>query len=191
MEWINIANRRGIFLSLILLFCISCQQHKTHNAYALYYVDEQSKVMDSRMLLDRVSLEYFKDSILIQKIFPGSDSSYFEVHLIRQGDNFYERRSRGNDFGELFGTDYILTLSLKDATFIYKSARESPLSASDFSYADCKYKIRRDGDGYISIKQSIVDTTFTEQFYYDEQFRINKYIVTFQDNKLVYEIASK
>jgi len=143
------------------------------------------------MFLDRVSLEYFRDSIVIQKIFPGSDSSYFEVHLIKQGDNFYERRSRGNDFGDLFGTDYILTLSLKDATFIYKSAREFPSTPSDFSYADCNYKIRRDGDGYVSIKQSMVNTTFTEQFYYDERFHINKYIITFQDNKLVYEITSK
>lgn len=187
MVWIYTVSKTRVFLPfIIILFCTFCKQHCEYATYTLRYVPQLSTVIDSQMLLDRVSLVYFKDSIIARKYFP--DSFYFEVPLIRLGCNFYEIRRKSNDYGTFLGKDFILTLSFNDTTFIYNSAQEIALTASDYSYADCKYCIKKDKDAYVSVKRSTIDTTFSEQFFYDNRFCISMYIVTFKNNKLVYKL---
>ena len=110
----------------------------------------------------------------------------YENLYFRIGNNLWEKRHRSNDFGEFLKIDSIPTFFLNDTSFIYKSAREIFPVVRIYSYADCRYIIKKQGEEYVTVKQSTIDTTYKEIFFYDKDFNIHKYINTYKDNYCVY-----
>jgi hypothetical protein len=127
---------------------------------------------------------YNKDSIIIKNYYKGS---YFQYTYFWKNNDFYEERHIVNYPEQIFEIDTILTFSHKDTAFLYHSNRDDFIvTLVDLSLFNSKYTILQDRKGYRTIKQSLVDTTYTEIFYYDQNYDIYKFVNTWRDNKCIY-----
>jgi hypothetical protein len=94
-----------------------------------------------------------------------------------------------NPFTDYLGIDTILTFAQKDTTFIYKSKRDDAIVLFvDLSLFDSKYTISKDGNNYKTVKQSLADSTYKEIIFYDKNYRIYKFINTWQGYECVYTV---
>ena len=140
-----------------------------------------STIISPQFAMDKITITY-KDSIYLKRFY----NPIFESTLFKVENNVFEARQIRNWNYDLLGIDSILTLSLKDTTFIYHSTFDFPVLVPQLSLADCKYIIQKNGHHNMTIKQSLLDTTFTEIFYYDNDFNIYKYVNTYKENKCIY-----
>jgi len=170
-------------LLIFIITMLSCGNNHSKKKYVLMFESDQSVVEENRLIFDSLLMSCFKDSIVFLKC---SNDKCFESLFVKNENGFFEVRDRYSDIGEYLGTDTILTFSKKDTTFTYKSAYEFVPIVLSLSYADCVYKIRRTENNYITIKQSLIDTTYREIFFYDKEYNIYKFINTWKDNQCVY-----
>ncbi|GHT00795.1 hypothetical protein FACS189421_13230 [Bacteroidia bacterium] len=127
---------------------------------------------------------YDKDSILIKNYYNGH---YYQNVYFNREDNFFEKRYVTNLPEDIFEVDTILSFSKKDTTFIYKSNRDDFIvTLIDLSLFNSHYIIQGENNNYTLIKQSLVDSTYKEIFFYDKNYHIYKYVNTWKDNKCVY-----
>ena len=90
------------------------------------------------------------------------------------------------EFTGFIKLDTILTFSKVDTSFLYKSGMSFIPTFLDYEKADCIYITRKIGNEYLLIKQSTVETSFKEMFFYDENYNISKYIHSWKNNRYVY-----
>lgn len=176
-------NVKYTLLFLFVFFIFSCSKQEENKKITLILDSQNSNYTDERLLLDSI-LFIYEDSI---RMFRYEGDYTYEVVFLKKNESVFELRKRFNEIpDESFGIDTILTFCMKDTSFIFKSAFEFIPLVFYYTMADNKYTISKDGDMYVTIKQSLVDSTYTEKFYYDEKFRIKKFINTYQDNTCTY-----
>jgi hypothetical protein len=170
-----------IIVVSLLSFCCN-KQNDNYKRVTLFLDFKNSQYTDNRFLIDSINVEY-NDSI---KIIRYTGDYQFESIYYKNKNGIYESRKRCNEELECFGTDTILTFYKSDTTFIYNSAYEFISLVFYYTLADCKYDIIKENDIYKTIKQSLIDTTYREKFFYDENYNIYKYINTWKENECVY-----
>lgn len=177
---------KNTFFILLIFLLVSCNHHNNNkeSSCVLIFSPENSNVMEKSLLFDSILIKnYYNDSILISKY---SNGKPIEAIFFNNNGSLWEKRYKCNDFGEFLGIDSILTFSKQDATFFYKSERVFIPIVWQYSFADCLYSIGKIGNEYITTKQSFVDTSYKEIFYYDKDYDIYKFINTWKNNKCVY-----
>lgn len=176
---------KNTFFVLLMFLLVSCnKQSNKEFSYVLIFSPENSNVIKKSLLFDSIFIKnYYNDSILISRY---SNAKPIEAIFFNDNGSFWEKRYRCNDLGEFLGIDSILTFSKKDATFFYKSERVFIPIIWQYSFADCLYSISKVGNEYITTKQSLVDTSYKEIFYYDKDYNIYKFINIWKNNKCVY-----
>ena len=168
-------------ITLIITLC-SCKDH--NKTIILNFDFDLSSVYEKRLIRDSIVIQYYSnDSILLLKY---SNGDYKQSVYFKMGNAFFERRISVSEIGEFVRIDSVLTFSKSDTVFGYKSARKFIPTVLDLSYADCIYTIKHESNGYMSIKQSVIDTTYKEIYFYDMNYNIFKYINTWKDNQCVY-----
>jgi len=180
-----VTNIKYIFIVILSFLFFSCNKQRDKElSYILLFNPESSNVIEKSLILDSILIKnYSNDSILFSKY---SNGRYIESFYFNSNGEFWEERIKGNDYGKFLGIDSILTFSKKDTTFMYKSVREFIVLVPELSLASCKYSILKEGNEFKTIKQSLVDTTYKEFFYYDKDYRIYKFVNTWKDNTCVY-----
>ena len=172
-----------IITSISLLFC--CNKNNNYEKHVTLLLDTiDSNYSDERFLIDSINIE-FTDSISV--FFNTGDYTNLRV-FYKHKNGMYEIRERFNEKpdSEYLGIDTILTFYKSDTTFIYHSAFDFIPLVFYYSFADCKYEMLKENDTYKTIKQSLIDTTYREIYYYDKYYNIYKYINTWKDNNCVY-----
>ena len=169
------------FFMLIIAF-YSCKN--LDKIIILNFDDELSTVRDESLIRDSIVIKYYSDdNILLLKY---SNGDFKQCDYFKMDNAFFERRISVTDIGKFVKIDSILTFSKIDTFFEYKSAREFIPIVQVYSYADCIYNIIHEKNEYMTIKQSAIDTTYKEIFFYDKNYNIFKYINTWKDNQCVY-----
>lgn len=118
---------------------------------------------------------------------------YLEIKFIKNNNSFSELRERfrgniekGNLSFKSINIDTLPIFSIKDTSFTYKSKRQYYPTTIDLSLGDAQYKVKKQGNTYRSFRQSIIDSLYSECYYY-EDFKIIKYIVKYRGNICVYK----
>lgn len=170
-----------LFVILLLIF-ISCSKNELKKSITLVLDVNESTYTDERFLIDSIKVVY-SDSIYIQRY--TGDYTYGSV-FYKSKDKVFEMRERCDEESECFGFDTILTFSKSDTTFMYKSAYDFISIVFQYTLANSKYSIYKEGNMFVTTKQSLVDSTYTEKYYYDEFFLISKFVNTYKDNICIY-----
>ena len=183
----NINNYKSfisIFITLLLLF--SCGNFVEKNEfYTLYYSPENSTKEKSSGWDSLLIRNYKNDSIIINHYF--RNKNYYQRFYFYKDGSFYERREVSNIHTEYYSRDTLLIFSKKDTVYKYQSKRDDFfVTIFDFALYNGKYIIKRDSDIYISKMQSIKDKNYSEFYYYDENYQINKFVYTFYSDTSVY-----
>jgi len=56
----------------------------------------------------------------------------------------------------------------------------------DLSLGDARYKIENNKDAFVFNKKSTIDNSYEEEYYYDMNFNIIKYVVKYRGNIYIY-----
>jgi hypothetical protein len=171
-------------LTCVIFFCLfSCGEKQTKSYLLLY--DTESSSMGKPFFRDSILITYYdKDSIIIKNYYNGD---YYQNIYFWDENSYAEKRFITNYPEQIFEIDTILTFTNKDTTFLYLSNRDNFIvTLVDLSLCNSKYIIMQEKKGYKMIKQSTIDTTYTETFFYDDNYNICKFINTWQGNKCVY-----
>lgn len=170
-----------ILLLVLIELCISCIK-KDDNKIILFLNQKESTINDPELIMNTMSITY-GDSIFIERTYGSKKfkSSYFKVE-----DGIYEGRHRGMDETQIYKIDSILTFARKDTSFTYNSAFDFPTLLFQLSLTDCNYAISKSEEGHITVKQSLIDTTYKEIFFYDKDFVVYKFINYYGNNRCVY-----
>ena len=170
-----------VIIAISFLFC--CNKNNVKEKHVTLLLDiKNSQCNDDRFLIDSINIEY-SDSL--RMFFSTGD--YKHLKVFHKGKNgIYEIRKRFNEEIECFGTDTILTFYKSDTIFLYHSAFNFVPIVFYYGFADCKYELLKENDTYKTIKQSLIDTTYKEIFFYDKDYKIYKFINTWKDNECVY-----
>jgi len=176
--------KRIIFFIFIISFVCACSKHDNKLCKTVLFFDSTiSHVQEKKLIRDSIVINHFSnDSIVFLKYY---DGDFAQFNYFYKNDKLFEKRLKGSFGNDFLGIDSILTFSKKDTTFLYHYNRFLVM-VTDYSYADCIYIIKNKGNEYITIKQSTIDTTYKEIFFYDKNFNIYKYINTWKGNKYVY-----
>lgn len=172
---------------ICILIC-SCNENKIANNRINLIMDATtSTVIDKRFCLDSISFHYDKDSVFMYKHF---SNRYFETSFFYSKNDLYEWRDIYDDLaGAYLGKDSILTFSTKEISFVYNSTIEFITTTWDYPFADCKYEIKKIGDdNYTTTKQSLVDTTYKEIYFYNKNYQVSKFINTYKGNICIYTL---
>jgi hypothetical protein len=181
-EIIDIMKRRSFSIVIIFLLFSCCKPKVSSTDITLFLDTIESQYTDDRFLIDSICIEY-RDSMSITRY---TGDYQFKSQYYKKADGIYEVRERWKEGFEYLGIDTILTFCKSDTTFIYNSAYDFISIVFQYTLADAKYSILKENDTYKTIKQSLIDTTYTETFFYVDKFNIYKFINTWQDNKCVY-----
>lgn len=174
---------RLIFFPVVILSLFSCNKSNIgHTDITLVLDKKESQYNDERFLIDSIFIEY-NDSIKITRY---TGNYQFQSIYHKKENGIYEIRERCNEELECFGADTILTFYKSDTTFIYDSAYDFMSTVFQYTLGNSKYNFKHTGNIYETVKQSLIDTTYTETFLYDDNFIINKFINTWQENRCVY-----
>lgn len=181
---ISIINKYFVLLLLIMFFLFSCSNKKRNFTYTLLY-DIENSTVEKPFFRDSILIIYYgKDSILMKNYYQGE---YFQNIYFNDKNTYSEKRYVSNFPEQIFETDTILTFSHEDTTFLYYSNRDDFIvTLVDLSLFNSKYVILQDEKGYRTIKQSLVDSTYNEIYYYDRNYNVYKFVNTWKDNECVY-----
>ena len=177
-----IMKNKIVLLILVIILVGSCnKQNKELSKMVLLFDSNMSHVQEKRLIRDSIVINHYpKDSILFLKY---CDGDYTLYHYFYKDNEVFEKRFRGNLWDS--GIDSILTFSKKDTVFLYHYNRFLVM-VTDYGYADCTYTIQHEGNIHMTIKQSAIDATYKEIFFYDKDYNIYKYINTWSENEYVY-----
>lgn len=172
-----------LIIILFLISCNKCSQDKIISNVLIF--DANSSSQNKPFFRDSLFVTYYKfDSIIIKNYFNGD---YYQNVFLNQEKCFFENRYVSNLPEGIFKTDTILTFAKMDTTFVYKSRRDDFIvTFVDLSLFDCQYFIEKIGKEYVTTKQSLIDSTYKEIFFYNKDYQIYKFINTWKDSKCVY-----
>jgi hypothetical protein len=182
-----------MLFALITVIVSSC--HKKSSEIVLgktifAYDSIVSNLNEEKFKYDSLFIERIRKDCLVIIRYLGGDGYHNIIPFSNENDVFYEERQIPQmiiDGETETSVIFIPTFLLKDTAFTYIPEDDFIYAfVPDLSYGKTKYEIRRNNDGFITFKQSLVDTTYTETFFYDDNFNIYKFINTWQDNKCVY-----
>ena len=174
-----------ILFFITFLFIFSCNSfEKKDEFYYLYYSPENS-TRENSFSWDSMFIEKYKmDSIIIKRYY--RESYYFRFYFYQDG-SFYERRKVTNIHTGYNSMDTLLMFSKKDTTYKYHSKREDFITnLISLSVFHGKYTIQNDKGIYFSQMQSMYDTTYSEFYYYDRNYKIYKFVNTLLADTCVY-----
>jgi hypothetical protein len=174
-------------LFVILFLLLSCNRQIDKEFTQVLSFDIHGSSVNKPFFRDSLVITYYKkDSILIKNYFNGN---YYQNIYFNRDNNFFEKRYVSNPPAQIFEVDTILTFAKKDTSLIYKSRRDDfVVTLIDLSLIDGQYIIQEDSNNYKTIKQSLIDTTYKEIFFYDKNYNIYKFVNTWKNNKCVYYI---
>ena len=189
----SINNKISYFSLLILaVFQFSCtNRHDGEPVINTLRFDAASSTNDKPFFRDSLVITYFQDDSLVVSLY---DNSIFHVdcYYYRFDNMLFEERYVSNLPKSYFGVDMILSFCTHDTTFLYKSKRDDMIvTLIDLSFHSSRYTIVKEGKWYKTIKQSLIDTTYSEIFYYDKDFRINKFLTSWRGDTSVYSLYAK
>ena len=171
-------------LTMIVLLLFSCGNSKETSKYTLMINPDLSNITEKRLVRDSIVIKtYGLDSILF--INYGDGRIGREFMYFYNNNDLYERRYTFAP-GVYGKRDTILAFSKTDTSF-HKPGVDIIISVLDYSFGDCRYTIKKNKNGYMSIKQSTINTAYKEIYFYDENYTINRYILVWKDNRYVYE----
>jgi hypothetical protein len=182
-----------VLLILIIVIVSSCQRNSSEvvlGKIIFAYDSIVSNLNEEKFKYDSLFAERLGEDSMVITRYLGGDGFHNHISFLKIGGIFYEERVTPQVIieGET-ETSIILipTFSLKDTTFTYVPENDFfPVFVVDLSFDKTKYEIKKDSGGFVTIKQSLIDTTYTETFFYDDKFNIYKFINTWQDNRCVY-----
>ena len=183
-----------ILALLMALFIMSCNKQnslKLEMGRVEFSFDSiASKLVDTSFRYDSLFIDRVnKDSLVIMRYLGGEGYHYYSQFSLKNRV-FYENRIEPFVIIEGETETYavlIPTFSVKDTIFRYIVDDDfTPFFVPDLGFDKCNYEIKKANNELVTIKQSLVDTTYKEIYYYDQNFNIYKYINTWKDNKCVY-----
>jgi len=182
-----------IMLIIILIFgTISCkekQQNKT-----LLFSPRVSVIKDKKIILDSIVIHKSEKNILIRQYRGAGD--FLEIELIKIKNGFSEIRKQFYGLienetdikkADLMPIDTLPIFYRSDTIFTYKSNRNFYHSTMDLSLGNGVYKIEKNENTYVFSKKSTIDSSYEEEYYYNIDFDIIKYIVKYRGNIYVYK----
>lgn len=173
-----------LFIIVIIGF-VSCT-NKTYNV-RLAVDTENSMIVEPLFAYDSIIVKNSKDSIAFIKY---SNGRPFITSLFKRDSDFYEiRKTQHLSLGaDSLSIDTLITLSKRNISYDFERGLIS-LTAFGLQYGSMHYEFTKESDMYKTLKRSFQDSTYTEVFYYDNNYRILKFVNTWRDNKIVYTIA--
>jgi hypothetical protein len=179
-----------IYILFLSVICMAC--NSDIEKYSLICDKSVSSIVDDKFMYDSMFVSvYNADSIIISR-YLGSEGFSLKSKFIKENGNFYELRLGPQIVEEGKENDtyitHIITFSLKDTVFEYCPKDDyTSIFVFNLGYDRCKYEIKKQNDNeYITIKQSLIDTTYREIYFYDRNYILTKYINTWRENKCVY-----
>ena len=154
------------------------------------YDSINSKLVDQKFKYDSLLVNRIrKDSMTIIR-YLGGEGYHFYVMLSLKNNSFYENRQIPQLVIKGETETYIVlipTFMQKDTIFTYIPTDDFyAVFVNDLGFGKCSYQIKSNNEGFLTIKQSLIDTTYREIYCYDRHFNIYKYINTWKENKCVY-----
>ena len=185
-----------LFLGFLLLQSCNYEKNNIHRI-VLEFDSIKSTVKNWDFVeMSKMEIAYRGDSIFIEKFF---DNKNLQNVFINKNGNVYELGYYGailldeeeNIIEDNTISDTILMFSVNDTTFIWNCpSRIFPPFKRFSPYFDSKYTIEKSRNGYKTIRQSLVDSTYKEIYFYNKNYIIYKFINTYKDNKCVYSIKN-
>jgi len=191
----NIMKLRLVLLVLTITVIVSCNKPNSSNIIlgeiVFSYDSINSKLINQEFKYDSLFINRIgKDSMIITR-YLGGKGYYFNTTFSLKNHLFYENRQIPQVIieGETETSIVLIpTFMQNDTNFIYIPKDDfTAFFVNDLSLDKCKYQIKNNNDEFITIKQSLIDTTYREIYYYDKYYNIYKYINTWKDNECVYE----
>jgi len=193
-ECIKIMKLRFTLIALTVVTFVSCSRPDSSNIVlgkTVLYYDSINSILDNEIFkydsffINRIT----RDSMIITR-YLGGEGYYFHTTFSLKNHLFYENRQIPQSIieGETeTSIIFIPTFMQKDTNFFYTPKDEFiAFFVNDLGFDKCNYQIKKNNNEFITIKQSLTDTTYFEIYYYDKYFNIYKYINTWKDNKCVY-----
>jgi len=183
---------RYIIIIILIFGTLSCKEklHKT----TLFFSSKESVINNKKNILDSIVISRTESKILIRQ-YRGS-GNYLEISLIRFNNGFSELRKKFNGLVDtetdkiktnLIPVDTLPTFYKIDTFFTYKSERNFYHSIMDLSLGNARYKIKKNKNTFMFSKKSTIDSSYEEEYYYDMNFNIIKYIVKYRGNIYIYK----
>lgn len=184
-------------LTLLVVICIittSCNKNEFSNVIlgniTLSYDSNSSILFDKEFRYDSLFIDRVrKDSMVITR-YLGGDGYCDHTMFSLIGHVFYENRIVPQIImdGETETSIILIPIFLQKDTAFYYIPKDDFLAffVQDLSFDKCKYQIKKSNKEFLTIKQSLTDTTYSEIYYYDQYYNIYKYINTWKNNKCVY-----
>lgn len=186
----NIKNYRVVLVMYILLVIgilyISCGDIKEYKITSFYLDERESKIINYPFTFDSIKV-YYDDSIVIRKY---KSNNINETILKKNKIGMEEHRTINKDFFDdmYIRTDTLLILSNKDTSYTHYFITDNLYLVSSYSYTSCIYTFTMvDEWKRKTVKQSLIDTTYSEIYYYDKNYQISSIINTWGDNTCVYK----
>jgi hypothetical protein len=180
------------YIGLVILTSISCINTSNKNTEKIIFSYDpiSSSLVDTIFKYDSLFFEKTKDSITITR-YLGGQGYYYYSEFYLQNNIFYELRISPHIIEEeKEDSNTVISIpmfSIKDTIFDYFPEKDFlPAFVMDLSFNRCNYRMMKNDDEFITIKQSLVDTTYKEIYFYDKNYNLYKYINTWKDNKCVY-----
>jgi hypothetical protein len=174
-------------IAIVIICSLSCKEKEKKTI--LLFSQKESVISDQRFVLDSIIIIKTKTTMSIRQY--SGRGEYWDIKFIKTNNNFSELREGfryiqvGKPIDKPVHVDTLPIFSINDTFFIYKSKRDYPTTI-DFSLGDAQYKVVKQGDTYVSSRQSMIDSLYNEYYYYNKNFDITKYIVKYRKNLCVY-----
>lgn len=181
-------------LSAVGIVILSCNSPDSSNIIlgkiTFSYDSINSKLVNQEFKYDSLFFDRIgKDSMTITRYLGGKGYYFYTTFSLRE-HLFYENRLIPQVImEEETETSIILipTFMQKDTVFTYIPEDDFfAIFVNDLGFDKCKYQIIKNNNGFVTIKQSLTDTTYCESYYYDQYFNVYQYINTWKDNRCVY-----
>ena len=183
---------RYIIIIILIFGTLSCKEklHKT----TLFFSSKESVINNKKNILDSIVISRTECKILIRQ-YRGA-GNYLEISLIRFNNGFSELRKKFNGLVDtetdkiktnIIPVDTLPTFYKIDTFFTYKSERNFYHSIMDLSLGNARYKIKKNKNTFMFSKKSTIDSSYEEEYYYDMNFNIIKYIVKYRGNIYIYK----
>ena len=184
-----------ILFVLVAIVIVSCNKIDSPNIVLgkmiFSYDSINSKLIDVKFKYDSLFINRIeKDSITITR-YLGGKGYYFYSSFSLKNHSFYENRNSPQliSIEDETKTSIVLipTFMQKDTIFTYIPVGDFfAVFVNDLGLGKCKYQIETNNSKFLTIKQSLIDTTYKEIFFYDKDYNIYKFINTWKDNRCVY-----
>jgi len=183
---------KHIIIIILILGTFSCKEKQQKTTLLLS--PRESVINDKRYILDSIVINRTDRKILIRQ-YRGA-GNYSEITFIRFKNGFSEIRKRFYGLienetdkvkSDLMPVDTLPIFYKNDTNFTFTCNRNFYHSTMDLSLGDARYKIEKIKNTYISTRKSTIDSTYEEEYYYDLNFSITKFIVKYGGNICIYK----